>query len=584
MVRMRLLGLSLSLTASAACFDPGQEANDGGLPPTDAAPGPEPTPADGGAAVDASRAVDASAPAPDAAPPPGPPRYASCAQALPELLPAEPHPPESVLPQPEHCVDPDQPVLCEPEQGCPFQAQCLTPDPGAAGACLDVSQPFYLPTMLGYKQGECVMKVPLALKQAVCCAELPGFDCRGFTEPERASELGELCHVHEDCAPGLLCAATADTTWEDTPSGYGRCICPGVDPASVRVSPDCFHDAPPASWGLASRPLSAACVPALDEGFAVEVVARGIGNATLRAGQPGAAVDSQNRLHVVASDSALAHFVRSQGRWTRDVISETPGTGAFVQIDAHDTLHVVAGADKPGHPVYASDASGHWVVEVAGPDRGAQEVMLALDARGEPHLSFVEPDTYRSYYSSRLGAVFEPHFIGLLSTTTLVNFAGTLTWFSQDFDGISRGALTELGDVEFKLFAAGLGLSGVDASKAELLFVVTDDLDPHTVLYVAHEQEGALQRRAIWAQEDPRFVPTDWVHASVAQAPDGTVHVAHRAPSGVALHIVTDSEIRHVRLAPDGVAPLLVVDREGEPHVFYQALDEIRHAFRGSCP
>ena len=124
----------------------------------------------------------------------------------------------------------------------------------------------------------------------------------------------------------------------------------------------------------------------------------------------------------------------------------------------------------------------------------------------------------------------------------------------------------------------------MDASKAELLFVVTDDLDPHTVLYVAHEQEGALQRRAIWAQEDPRFVPTDWVHASVAQAPDGTVHVAHRAPSGVALHIVTDSEIRHVRLAPDGVAPLLVVDREGEPHVFYQALDEIRHAFRGSCP
>ena len=34
---------------------------------------------------------------------------------------------------------------------------------------------------------------------------------------------------------------------------------------------------------------------------------------------------------------------------------------------------------------------------------------------------------------------------------------------------------------------------------------------------------------------------------------------------------------------PDHVPPVLVVDRSGEPHVFYHALDEVRHVFRGHC-
>jgi hypothetical protein len=70
----------------------------------------------------------------------------------------------------------------------------------------------------------------------------------------------------------------------------------------------------------------------------------------------------------------------------------------------------------------------------------------------------------------------------------------------------------------------------------------------------------------------------------MASAPDGTVHVVQLATSGLVLHSIADGQVSHAKLVPDDAPPQLVVDRHGEPHVFYHALDELRHVFRGSCP
>jgi hypothetical protein len=377
--------------------------------------------------------------------------------------------------------------------------------------------------------------------------------------------------------------STPDTEWEGTHSGFGRCLCPGIDPSMVRVSPDCSHDAGPAMWGAWAKPLSAACVPALDEKYAIEVVARGIVNPSQVGGQLGAAVDSQNRLHVVASDQAFAHFVRTNQGWTREVISSTPATGASLLIDSTGVLSAAGGADAHGHAVYATNASGAWQVEGVGLDQGAAWVTLALDAQGKPHLSYND-HSYHVYHAARVGTAFKAERTDILGTPSFVSKGGTLSWLYDDFDGLTQATLGEAGQITYQQLSKEFGFVAADASAGELYLATSNINDTNATLYVGRVHDGMVDARAIWTQNDPRFIASDNLWASLVATHDGSLFVAQVATSGLVLHTVSESKVSQAKLAPDRVRPVLLVDQRGEPHVLYHALDEIRHVFRGHCP
>jgi hypothetical protein len=285
-------------------------------------------------------------------------------------------------------------VTCDPGEGCPFEnGLCLKPSANARGVCVDMwARKESPPTVMGYGNGACAIGVYQSFKQSVCCSDVEGFDCRGYDDPARPSAPGELCHTHGDCEPGLLCEMTVDTTIEVAVSGFGRCLCPGVDPATVQIEPDCLTFSGPAEWGSPPEPLPADCVSARSPGYVVEVLARGVQNPQHQGGQLAAVVDGANQLHVVASDGALVHFVKTSSGLVREVISELPGLGASAAFDSQGHLHVATGAESEAHARYASNASGEWAVTNVGDRHGASSVRLVLDGAEKPHFVYVDRD------------------------------------------------------------------------------------------------------------------------------------------------------------------------------------------------
>ena len=173
---------------------------------------------------------------PDAAPPPDasepdPRLHASCAAALPEVLPAPPPVPLDASGRPlfdlyrnVSCDDAAQQPLCDENTLCPseFGASCVQSSASDPGICAYHDDntgriPFTL------DEGRCVTWGVLAVHQRACCAHIPGVDCRAWPYGQaqsRTSKIGELCARHGDCEPGLLCKAFYEV---------GLCSCPDSD-------------------------------------------------------------------------------------------------------------------------------------------------------------------------------------------------------------------------------------------------------------------------------------------------------------------------------------------------------------------
>ena len=85
--------------------------------------------------------------------------------------------------------------------------------------------------IFSWRDGECLLCMPIASHAAACTAGIAGVDCRSWPYLSDGKP-GMVCAAHEDCEPGLICG-------EGAGSGYGVCQCPDL-PAAPRPANDCF--------------------------------------------------------------------------------------------------------------------------------------------------------------------------------------------------------------------------------------------------------------------------------------------------------------------------------------------------------
>jgi hypothetical protein len=244
---------------------------------------------------------------------------------------------------------------------------------------------------------------------------------------------------------------------------------------------------------------------------------------------------------------------------------------------------VAIGAEPEGHARYASNESGKWLVTDVGENHGASSVRLALDGLEKPHFVYVDRD-YRLHTAEPSGQGFTVRDETPLADAFLVNQAGTLRWLYNDFEGVMVGQRDLAGNLTFSLLAAESSVMAAESADPPYLAVSPNASEQPATLALGRAVPGALDLRTLWTQDNPRFKARETVHASMAAGHDGSVWVAHVEPKGISLAQVNDGQVTRSELVAEAVPPVLVVDRKGEPHVLFHALDEIRHVFRGKCP
>lgn len=121
---------------------------------------------------------------------------------------------------------------CDSDSPCPSQHTCLQTVLGEQGYCAMVSE-LGARVRLTFRDGACETDVAPELKAALCCAGVPGLDCRIWPADQK-SEPGQICFDRDDCAPGLLCAKRSESS--------GSCACPLEGQGYVANRPDCMRD------------------------------------------------------------------------------------------------------------------------------------------------------------------------------------------------------------------------------------------------------------------------------------------------------------------------------------------------------
>jgi hypothetical protein len=178
----------------------------------------------------------------------GPARHKSCAQPLPQVMPA---PPEVFVDHtgrpsfdlfhdfncdaPGHTVYAGDEVLAcmaSADESCTL---CLQTEAGQPGMCAESSVDECLPRSVVLSFGDggaCHLCVRPDFKANACCEGRPGVDCRSWPYPGD-SKPHQVCARHEDCMPGLVCG--------ETRRGYGLCVCPGMDAYKQANGEECWY-------------------------------------------------------------------------------------------------------------------------------------------------------------------------------------------------------------------------------------------------------------------------------------------------------------------------------------------------------
>ena len=211
---------------------------------------------------------------------------------------------------------------------------------------------------------------------------------------------------------------------------------------------------------------------------------------------------------------------------------------------------------------------------------GATEVMLALDAQGEPHLTYQDYN-YLTQHALRVGSAFEAYYLGAFESPYLVNERGTVILVHNAVPSFYRSTFDKPDELSHTLFSGTGWVLAADTSSGDLY--VATAYDRGSTISVGRAKDGTVDREPVWTKDDPRYIQEAF-WASLVVSKDGTLRLVHTAPSGLVLHTIREGEASMVKLVSDNVAPLLVVGPDDEPHVLYYALDEIRHVFRGTCP
>jgi len=96
---------------------------------------------------------------------------------------------------------------------------CAFPDLEGEGFCFEAPNFSGDQHPLTFRSGQCLVETSLENKIRACCEGSGDFDCRAWPFPQN-SKRGELCSVHDDCEPGLLCKQFEE---------FGLCACPSED-------------------------------------------------------------------------------------------------------------------------------------------------------------------------------------------------------------------------------------------------------------------------------------------------------------------------------------------------------------------
>ncbi len=120
---------------------------------------------------------------------------------------------------------------CDSDTRCPNQQTCLQTALGEQGYCAVASES--APRVrLTFRDGACETEVGPEVKAALCCAGVPGLDCRIWPADQKSGP-GQICFDREDCAQGLVCAKRSENS--------GSCACPFEEQGYVANRPDCIR-------------------------------------------------------------------------------------------------------------------------------------------------------------------------------------------------------------------------------------------------------------------------------------------------------------------------------------------------------
>lgn len=206
-------------------------------------------------------------------------QHASCQAPPPSPLPPLPHvnftgdTPDFALWQAFACDDPE----VAGEQSCGQDSDCASDNcvtfTGSAGVCSYADIDIWCDGeggVMGSADGACwICLEPMQHARACCDDPDGGFDCRAWPFTDTPGIVGQVCAVHEDCEPGLLCSepkwatsfdpnfqfCTQDADCDEGTcdelfnqcgtekphfAGYGICACPGTDSMTIVPGDACF--------------------------------------------------------------------------------------------------------------------------------------------------------------------------------------------------------------------------------------------------------------------------------------------------------------------------------------------------------
>ncbi len=509
--------------------------------------------------------------------PPVPAQHAACLLPMPPAgeLPASPTAADAISQPPAtvDCANAAPVFECDDDLGCPFVGSCLKPERGARGICVKSGG-----VSLGHASGACVTWVAPEFKAAACCAGVTGLDCRAWpiADGARAGVPGELCQLHDDCEPGLLCGSTSDARWG---KGWGRCVCPGVDAASLFAEIGCESPSSPNPWGNPDEKLPATCVPAKTPGWVIEVAAEEA------LGHFAVAADGQGQLHMISTSFETLHSVRSTSGWTSEAIDDAWFSYVAMAVDSAGHAHLIGGAINGSQATYGTNASGTWTLEVIGGSEGAGPPQIVIDKANVPHVSYYDEAVVDLRYLTRQAGTWKEYLVtrerSFQQAMLYVN--DTLTWVHGD-DYYNLFRVTRNGEsFPRSPLTNGMDVSVASTKAGDLLLAFQSD-STRAQLIVARVTSDKLTEQVVWSQDNPRFEGFSVVLPALAISNNDQPWIAHSAPEGILLQTYENKKWSAIQIADKRAQPKLVVDSEGEPHVFYQDWYGIRHAFRGTCP
>ena len=272
---------------------------------------------------------------------------------------------------------------------------------------------------------------------------------------------------------------------------------------------------------------------------------------------------------------AVTPFVNETAHNPPNPIAQTTS----LALDSRGNPHIsYQEGGAAGNLLYARKVAGTWIFETA--DGAANAVgansSIALDAQGNPHVSYRDATATDLKYANRIGGVWTVEFVEI-SASNLGDYI-SLALDSQGNPHIAYRDGTAL-DVRYARKSGGAWIleiaDGAATSVGDYVSLALDGQgNPHvTYRNSTFDIKYARRTGASWAVETVDSSATAvFAYTSLDLDPQGNPHLAYRDASGTNLVYARKSggawstEIADT-LANVGNVPSLDLDAQGEPHI-----------------